>query len=361
MGVYNKTIITNAGINAIAQAIAESQTLAFKTAKTSSYAIPDGTSIRAMTSLRDIVQSVELPTPTVYNSNTVQVYARFSNTNIASEYYINTIGVYASLAGGAEFLFAVLTAITPDRQPVFDENSPTAFIYNIMMQISEAESITFAVNDTGAATVADINRLQNLIDGKVNTIGGNVSGTVVNTPIDSADPFPIPAAGDSIAVIVGKIIKFFADILNPFTGATNNTAGEKGIVPAPAAGDNVSVLRGDGAWAKIQNNITTDTPGTPLDAQMGYRMCLVLNATLPASGWTGTAPYTNTIGIFGMTAAYAPVIACGKVSSPTAEKYKAIHKAYAMIDRAVTGNNQITFYCYSKKPTVDIPISIKGV
>ena len=111
----------------------------------------------------------------------------------------------------------------------------------------------------------------------------------------------------------------------------------------------------------IQNNITTDTPGTPLDAQMGYRMCLVLDATLPASGWTENAPYTNTIGIFGMTAAYAPVIACGKVSSPTAERYKAIHKAYAMIDRAVTGNNQITFYCYSKKPTVDIPISIKGV
>ena len=279
MGVYNKTIITNAGINAIAQAIAESQTLAFKTAKTSSYAIPDGTNIRALTSLQDIVQSVELPTPTVYNSNTVQVYARFSNTNIATEYYINTIGVYASLAGGAEFLFAVLTAITPDRQPVFDENSPTAFIYNIMMQIREAESITFAVNDTGAATVADINRLQNLIDGKVNTIGGNVSGTVVNTPIDSADPFPIPAAGDSIAVIVGKIIKFFADILNPFTGATNNTAGEKGIVPAPAAGDDGKFLRGDATWTAPADMVEAFTSSDVADGG--------------ATAWTGVNPLTS--------------------------------------------------------------------
>lgn len=195
MGVYNKTIITNAGINAIAQAIAESQTLAFKTAKTSSYAIPDGTNIRAMTSLQDIVQSVELPTPAVYNSNTVQVYARFSNTNIATEYYINTIGVYASLAGGAEFLFAVLTAITPDRQPVFNENSPTAFIYNIMMQIREAESITFAVNDTGTATVADLNR-----------------------------------------------------VAQPFSGATASAAGSGGRVPAPAAGDDGKFLRGDATW-----------------------------------------------------------------------------------------------------------------
>lgn len=265
MGVYNKTIITNAGINAITQAIAESQTLAFKTAKTSSYAIPDGTNIRALTSLRDIVQSVELPTPTVYNSNTVQVYARFSNTNIATEYYINTIGVYASLAGGAEFLFAVLTAITPDRQPVFDENSPTAFIYNILMRISDAANVVFAVNDTGTATVADINHLQNLIDGKVNTIGGNVSGTVVNTPIDSADPFPIPAAGDSIAVIVGKIIKFFADILNPFTGATNNTAGEKGIVPAPAAGDEGKFLRGDSTWTAPTDMVESFTSSDVAD------------------------------------------------------------------------------------------------
>ena len=361
MGVYNKTIITNAGINAIAQAIAESQTLAFKTAKTSSYAIPDGTNIRALTSLQDIVQSVELPTPTVYNSNTVQVYARFSNTNIATEYYINTIGVYASLAGGAEFLFAVLTAITPDRQPVFDENSPTAFIYNIMMQISEAESITFAVNDTGAATVADINRLQNLINGKVNTIGGDVSGTVVSNPIANEDAFPVPAAGDSIAVIVGKIIKFFADILNPFQGATNNTAGGKGIVPAPAAGDNVSVLRGDGAWAKIQNNTTTREPGTPLDAAIGYRLALNVQITIAATAWSNSAPYTTSIGITRMTENDSPIISVGMPSTIDAANIKAAKKAFAMIDRAVAGNNSITFYCYSKKPTIDIPLQIKGV
>ena len=88
-------------------------------------------------------------------------------------------------------------------------NTRYIFIYNILMQISEAESITFAVNDTGTATVADINHLQNLIDGKVNTIDGDVSATVVNNPIANEDSFPVPVAGDSIAVIVRKIIKFF--------------------------------------------------------------------------------------------------------------------------------------------------------
>ena len=265
MGVYNKTIITNAGINAIAQAIAESQTMAFKTAKTSSYAIPDGTNIRAMTSLRDIVQSVELPTPTVYNSNTVQVYARFSNTNIATEYYINTIGVYASLAGGAEFLFAVLTAITPDRQPVFDENSPTAFIYNILMQISDAANVVFAVNDTGTASIADINRLQAQINERVITIGGDVSNTIVSTPAESTDDYPVPAAGDSVGVIVGKIAKFFADIRNPFSGASGDASGSAGVVPSPAAGDEGKFLRGDSTWAAPADMVESFTSSDVAD------------------------------------------------------------------------------------------------
>ena len=47
--------------------------------------------------------------------------------------------------------------------------------------------------------------------------------------------------------------------------------------------------------------------------------------------------------------------------TPSSANYKAVHKAYAMIDRAVTGANNITFYCYTKKPTVNIPVLIKGV
>ena len=361
MGVYNSTVITAVGQNLIAQAMAGSGAVTVTSVKTSSHNYPAGTDLTALTTIADMKQSESPSSVNVYNENVVQITARFSNTDVSTAYLIRTLGVYASVVGGSEKLIAVLTAETPDQMPVFDADSPSAFIFNIQMLIGNASAITFNVNDAGTANVADIARLQKDINNRVLSNGGSISDTVMKSSVATAAELPIPSVGDSVKVFYGKIIKFCNDIVKTFTGANANTAGKKGLVPAPSAGDNVSVLRGDGAWAMIQNNITTATPGTPLDAQMGYRMCLVLDATLPASGWTENAPYTNTIGIFGMTAAYAPVIACGKVSSPTAERYKAIHKAYAMIDRAVTGNNQITFYCYSKKPTVDIPISIKGV
>ena len=248
MGAYNKTIITNSGYQAIAEAIASGQALAFTTAKTSSYQIPSGTNIAALTALQDIQQSIELPTPTVYNDTVVQVYARFSNTNVTTEYPINAIGVYASVAGGDEVLFAVSTAITPDIQPVFDENAPSAFIFNIQMIISNAASITFAVNDSGTATVSDINRIDREMALKVSSTGGNISGTVAQTLVESAEDFPIPAAGETMGEIIGKVKKFNADASAPFTGATNTVPGKKGLVPAPDVGQNASFLRGDGRW-----------------------------------------------------------------------------------------------------------------
>ena len=100
MGTYNRTLLTNSGIQAIAQAISEGQALAITTAKTSSYQIPEGTNVQALTELRDVEQTISLPTPTVYADSIVQVYARFSNTGVTTEYPIYTIGVYASVAGG---------------------------------------------------------------------------------------------------------------------------------------------------------------------------------------------------------------------------------------------------------------------
>lgn len=361
MGVYNSTVITAVGQNLIAQAMAGSGAVTVTSVKTSSHNYPAGTDLTALTTIADIKQSESPSSVNVYNENVVQITARFSNTDVSTAYLIRTLGVYASVGGGSEKLIAVLTAATPDQMPVFDADSPSAFIFNIQMLIGNASAITFNVNDAGTANVADIARLQKDINNRVLSNGGSISDTVMKSSVATAAELPIPAVGDSVKVFYGKIIKFCSDIVSAFTGASANAAGKKGLVPAPSTGDNASLLRGDGAWAGIQNNITTTEPGTPLDAVVGYNLARVSAVTLLASAWSASAPYTQTITVSGMTAAYAPVISCGVPASPNSENYKAVHKAYAMIDRAVTGANNITFYCYTKKPTVNIPVLIKGV
>lgn len=194
MGVYNATVITNAGQNLIASAIAGGQAINFTAVKTSTHVYPAGTALQNLTSLSDVKQTVAPTSVDVYNNNVVQISARVPNTGIATAYLINTIGLFGS-AGGAETLIAVLTAQTPDEVTVFDAEAPAAYIFNIQMTIQNADEVVFEVNDTGTATVADLNR-----------------------------------------------------VAQPFSGATASAAGSGGRVPAPAAGDDGKFLRGDATW-----------------------------------------------------------------------------------------------------------------
>lgn len=196
MGVYNATIITTAGQNLIASAIAGGEAVNFSSLKTSTHVYPAGTSLQNLTALDDVKQSVSPTSVDVYNNNIVQVSARVPNTGIATAYLINTIGLFGQVTGGTETLIAVLTAETPDEVPVFDPESPAAFIFNVQMTIQNADTVTFEVNDSGTATVADLNR-----------------------------------------------------VAQTFSGATASAAGTVGRVPAPAAGANGKFLRGDATWA----------------------------------------------------------------------------------------------------------------
>ena len=176
MGVYNATVITNAGQNLIASAIAGGQAINFTAVKTSTHVYPAGTALQNLTSLSDVKQTVAPTSVDVYNNNVVQISARVPNTGIATAYLINTIGLFGS-AGGAETLIAVLTAQTPDEVPAFDAEAPAAFIFNIQMTIQNADEVVFEVNDTGTATVADLNRLAQPFTGCTKTANGT-SGMV---------------------------------------------------------------------------------------------------------------------------------------------------------------------------------------
>lgn len=259
MGKYNGAVITTAGANVISQAISGTE-LTWTVMRSSSVALPEGTDIAALTSLTGIEQTAAITDASVYGNSTIQVSARFSNTGIDTAYLLETIGIYGRLAGGAETLIAVMTAVTPDQMPVYDADSPSAFIYNSQITVQDAETVVMTVNDTGTATVADLNR-------KVDLNGGDLSDTKGETFTASTASYPVISAGDTFKVMCGKIAKFCADIVKPFTKATASAAGAKGLVPAPAAGDQIAYLRGDGTWKSPVFSKTTTATGLALDAR----------------------------------------------------------------------------------------------
>lgn len=82
--------------------------------------------------------------------------------------------------------------------------------------------------------------------------------------------------------------------------------------------------------------------------------------SLSSSAWSSEAPYTQVATVDGIKDGDVPIVGCGTPTTLNEANIKAVEKAYAMINVAeVTADNKITFFCYSKRPSVDIPIFIK--
>lgn len=83
--------------------------------------------------------------------------------------------------------------------------------------------------------------------------------------------------------------------------------------------------------------------------------------TLESSKWSVAAPYIQTLNISGVSENDVVDVALYKGDNPTEEISRAREKAYSNLDRVVTGNSTITFYCLYNKPTTDFPVLVKGV
>jgi hypothetical protein len=157
MGKYNSAIITTEGINMFASAIGGGETVTFMTMQASSHAYPSTTDFMSLTSLQDVEATVNVNYAGVYNTNVVQVSARFDNDGVSTADLINTLGLFAKLGNGDPKLVAVVTAVTPDQMPVYDANNPSAFIYNLQCTVQNAGSMAVSVNPAGTVTVEQFN------------------------------------------------------------------------------------------------------------------------------------------------------------------------------------------------------------
>ena len=159
MAVFNPIVITTAGISLLSQAMAGKGTLTFTSVATSTTVIPYNISnIQAMTALSGIVQTV-VPVSVVLKTGNVQVSSIFSNSGVTNAYTANTIGLYAALGNGAQTLFAVAIATTPDNIPVQNDLSPSNFYYQFNIAISDTSPLTVTVPEDGSLPASVFNQM----------------------------------------------------------------------------------------------------------------------------------------------------------------------------------------------------------
>lgn len=159
MAIFQPIVITNAGLNLLSQAVAGQGTLTFTSIVTSSTAISyNPTTIQGMTSLSGVVQTA-VPARALLQDGTAQVSAVFDNSGLSQGYTVNTLGLYATLGSGAQTLFAVAVASTPDNIPAPSNLPASNFYYQFNISISDTSQLTIGIPGGGSLPASVFNQM----------------------------------------------------------------------------------------------------------------------------------------------------------------------------------------------------------
>lgn len=96
-------------------------------------------------------------------------------------------------------------------------------------------------------------------------------------------------------------------------------------------------------------------------ATFGTATAFDVTVAFPASGWSGTAPYTQTAAAPGLLATDENCPADVDMSGATADNFSSLLGSWFAVGRLTTGNGALTAYCYGEKPTVDLTVHVKVV
>lgn len=159
--------------------------------------------------------------------------------------------------------------------------------------------------------------LKDLDDSKASASGGDISDTVITSAEEPAAEYPVPAAGDSTKVFLGKTRKFFSDIKNWMTGVcmlgqiVNNCVTDNAKLPLSAAQgkalmDLYNVLntkRQEIAVFKtsVSKNITAGSWGfwhEKITIPSGYKI-LYVSATFDNADKCMLTPYSSSVVVVG--------------------------------------------------------------
>lgn len=114
----------------------------------------------------------------------------------------------------------------------------------------------------------------------------------------------------------------------------------------------------------VGGEATTSTAGlmstTDKTKLNGLAASTSTTASFASSGWSSTAPYTQTINVSGITADSKVVIDVN-LTGQTTSAATAIIEGWGLVNDVQTGTGTLTAYCYGDKPTVALPVNIINV
>ena len=180
MSKYNKTILTNAGLDLAAKASSGKTKFTITRAATSTEKL-------ANKSISELQQLTALPSLMQYGEiNNVAESAQdksivigtelvFNNKDLSTGYNINTIGLFAKEDGtDKEFLYALTTAVEPETMPDFNDKVLFKFNLTVFVVVGQTDNVTVNVTDNGVVTQEQLASAVTQIDDEIKNVKNSV-------------------------------------------------------------------------------------------------------------------------------------------------------------------------------------------
>lgn len=163
MSQYNKTVLTQAGLELAKRANAGQAKFGITRAAASAddWSHKTVQDLEEVTTIPNIMQQgTIMDTDEVESNNSViGVSLCFTNKNLSTGYQIRIIGLYVKEEGQEnDFLYAVTIAITPEYMPSFADKVLYRFNMQMYLVIGNAQSVNVVINDGTAVTHGQLDK-----------------------------------------------------------------------------------------------------------------------------------------------------------------------------------------------------------
>lgn len=154
MASFSKLVITDTGKNLLNDAFALGEKVNFTNASVSEISYQEE-ELEALCQLPEIKQTVSIHNIT-RDEDIIEMMVEFDNDDLTAGYYLRTLGIYANIGGGEEFLFAVAKEKTENLFVPAGEVAVSGVNMKLKIQLENADVVQLVVDRAGVATLGDI-------------------------------------------------------------------------------------------------------------------------------------------------------------------------------------------------------------
>ena len=180
MSKYNKTILTNAGLDLAAKASSGKAKFTITRAATSTEKLANKSisELQQLTTLPSLMQYGEISNvadSAQDKSIVIGTELIFNNKDLTTSYNVNTIGLFAKEEGtNKEILYAITTAVEPETMPDYKDKVLFKFNMTMFVVVGQTDNVSVNVTDNGVVTQEQLASKVAQIDDEIKNIKNSV-------------------------------------------------------------------------------------------------------------------------------------------------------------------------------------------